>query len=81
LKKNEEIEIKINWLLRFFCCCYRSPPAQEEEEKKPTLGALLPGLFHSGAWVHAPPVTVARGKTRRHCSCGGRRVSLQFLDF
>jgi len=26
-------------------------------------------------------LTAARETTRRHCSCGGRRASLQFLEF
>jgi hypothetical protein len=26
-------------------------------------------FLYSGAWTHAPPVTVAHGKTHRHCSC------------
>jgi hypothetical protein len=59
--------------LRFFFFCrwrWLSPPARkgrgEEAEPDPAVFQLL---------------AAARGKTRRHCSCGGRRASLQFLEF
>ena len=45
----------------------------KEEEKKSFQAPLFFSFSIGGTWTHAPPVTVARGKTRRHCSqhCSG----------
>jgi hypothetical protein len=45
--------------------CHRRRGREEEKRLRQIL------LFSSacgGAWVHAPPVAVARARTRRHCS-------------
>jgi len=54
---------------------------RKKEGKKSIQIPPVSGVPCGGAWTHAPPVTVVRGKTRRHCSCCSRRAFLQFLEF
>jgi len=87
-KKEADLQnkrIKIN------CCCALFPLLQVTVTFTAGVGRQRRGrrprstgsatFIGGGAWIHAPPVTVVRGKKRRHCSCCSRRASLQFLEF
>jgi hypothetical protein len=60
--------------VHFFSCSAGHRRFKKTQNKKSVQTPLF--LF-----VHAPPVAVARGKTRRHCSCCSRMFPNTVKDF
>jgi len=74
-------KIKTVCLLCFFGILQVTAGEEGKKRGSRNWPTFLPGLSCGGAWTYALPVAEARGETRRHCSCGCRRPSLQFLEF
>jgi len=72
-------KIKTVCLLCFFGILQVTAGEEGKKRGSRDWPSFLPGLSCGGAWTYALPVAEARGETRRHCSCGCRRPSLQFL--
>jgi len=60
-----------------FLCCFAGHGIAGVAEEERRRSQFRPAAFPADA----PPVTVARGKTRRHCCCNSRSVPLQFPEF